>query len=892
MSDSVGKISLDLELQSDLSKQISESAGKIGEQLKASLQNIGNFDFSKITGSLSDTLKATMDKALSGINLSIENVFNNAGDTVSEVINMAKENALAAVAEVKKAATEMLQGVAAMSKKIKIPVSFPNPMNTPTPNSAPAINPVMPRAPPSSSVGATVKLPKIDLSSNTEYISSMIDNLTQSLDITNAKIEQQKEKLAQLKESYNRAFEGARKNKLQEQILQTEAAINKLTAVSDKTGFKLADLDKQFAILTNSTKKATAGVDSVSNKIKEVSTSAAKSSGVLGRLGKSTKETGNHFNSMNSGLSRILKQFFTWMIVMPLVMRGLTSMARFLGQSLMTNAQFANSLNQIKSNLYTAFMPVYQAALPAINALMAGLSKITAYIASFTSALFGKTYKQSFQAAKGLIAAKTAMGAYGDTAKKTAADSKKALGALAGFDEINTLNLNKNQDTGAGAGGFDSGKVPQMVMPSVDTSAIDKSMQGLASRVKAVLGTIFQPFKNAWAAVGPSVVAEFKKAIDGTKATISNFFNMLATPQIQKFMQSIGELGLTIGKLFLFVYNNYILPLGNWIIEHAPIIAKVLTPIVDSITKFLNWLMSDGKPILDTVIIILGSIAASFAIVTTAIKVFNIAKSAVAAFGLVMNFVTPQIGIVILVIGSLIAIGILLYKNWDTVSAFLKNIWNGIKTAASTIWNAIVTTIKNVFNGIGAWFSNVFTDAWNGIKKAFSSVGSFFSGIWNTIKNMFTSIGSTIGNAIGGAFRAVVNSIIGFAENSINGFIRAINGAIKLINLIPGVNIKPINTLRVPKLAKGGIIDQPTLAMVGERGKEAVMPLENNTGWITDLAGQIAALLRGNQGQNNNNITDRPIEIVIQLGGYEFARFIIDSINALQRKAGKTLLEV
>jgi hypothetical protein len=36
----------------------------------------------------------------------------------------------------------------------------------------------------------------------------------------------------------------------------------------------------------------------------------------------------------------------------------------------------------------------------------------------------------------------------------------------------------------------------------------------------------------------------------------------------------------------------------------------------------------------------------------------------------------------------------------------------------------------------------------------------------------------------------------------------------------------------IPYLAQGGIIDQPTLAIVGERGKEAVMPLENNTGWI------------------------------------------------------------
>ena len=47
----------------------------------------------------------------------------------------------------------------------------------------------------------------------------------------------------------------------------------------------------------------------------------------------------------------------------------------------------------------------------------------------------------------------------------------------------------------------------------------------------------------------------------------------------------------------------------------------------------------------------------------------------------------------------------------------------------------------------------------------------------------------------------------------------------------------------VPMLAKGGIVDSPTLAMIGEAGKEAVMPLENNTGWISDLAQKISSIL-------------------------------------------------
>ena len=61
------------------------------------------------------------------------------------------------------------------------------------------------------------------------------------------------------------------------------------------------------------------------------------------------------------------------------------------------------------------------------------------------------------------------------------------------------------------------------------------------------------------------------------------------------------------------------------------------------------------------------------------------------------------------------------------------------------------------------------------------------------------------------------------------------------INELPGVNIGSIPTVSLPRLAKGGIVDKATAAIIGEDGKEAVMPLEKNTGWIKDLARQIAA---------------------------------------------------
>lgn len=52
----------------------------------------------------------------------------------------------------------------------------------------------------------------------------------------------------------------------------------------------------------------------------------------------------------------------------------------------------------------------------------------------------------------------------------------------------------------------------------------------------------------------------------------------------------------------------------------------------------------------------------------------------------------------------------------------------------------------------------------------------------------------------------------------------------------------------ITALATGGVIDEPTYALVGEAGKEAVMPLENNTGWIKELADQLNTLMKKDFG--------------------------------------------
>lgn len=430
MSDSVGKISLDLEVKSDLGKQISSISGIIAKNLKASL-NTGTksmFDEMKKSSNnsiktLDSSIKSTLSKMRTNLKATMKSVFESIKNTKLPPIKFSKQE-----------------------------VTKPNVVNIPKANSL--------RGPPRSK--------GIDK----EVLTTQIDSTARDLDIVNARIEQQRQKLQTLKESFNNTFNVATKNKIQEQILKTEASISSLIAKSDKLGFKLADLDTRLASV--GTNNLAGDIGRVGQQANVTLGKTTKLSNAFNILGFGAKKTSNTVGGMNGQLKMIIRSMITWGMIFPLVIRGITAMATSLGQSLMTNQQFATSLAQIKTNLMVAFTPIYNAILPAINALMSALATLTTYIASFVSALFGKTYQQSVQATQGLIDAKAAMGAYGESAKKAGKDAKDALG-LAGFDEINALNSQKDSGDSGGGGG----DIPTLVAPPLDVSPVDSAMSEL-----------------------------------------------------------------------------------------------------------------------------------------------------------------------------------------------------------------------------------------------------------------------------------------------------------------------------------------------------------------------------------------------------------------------------
>lgn len=220
---------------------------------------------------------------------------------------------------------------------------------------------------------------------------------------------------------------------------------------------------------------------------------------------------------------------------------------------------------------------------------------------------------------------------------------------------------------------------------------------------------------------------------------------------------------------------------------------------------------------------------------------------------------------------------------WEKVSAwfndnvikpiveFFKGLWNGIKDGASAAWDFITGVWKKVsgwFNDtiikpVADYFSKMWDnlkkgarDAWDGIKNTFSKVSDWFKDVfskaWEKVKAVFSTGGkifSGIKEGIEKAFKNVVNAIIKGVNKVIATPFNAINNMLDKIRNVEIVGIKPFSNLisrfnvpSIPLLAKGGIVDGATF-IAGEKGKEAIVPLENNTGWITKVAQEIAQIL-------------------------------------------------
>ena len=333
-------------------------------------------------------------------------------------------------------------------------------------------------------------------------------------------------------------------------------------------------------------------------------------------------------------------------------------------------------------------------------------------------------------------------------------------------------------------------------------------------------------------------------------------------------------------------------------------IMEALSPVTEVVMGLFDSFISGGEgatSMLDTIIEIIGNLATTVGNVITQIVTFFQENSAVIQE--IVNSIWAVISDIIATAQEIFAqvfetIATFFVEHGDEIMAVVATVWGYISeilSGATKIFGGVFDVIVGIFTGNGEKIKDGFKKIWSGIKGIFSGMGEFFSGVWDKVVSIFKKVGTRIGDAIGGAFKAVVNAILSFAENVINQFIKAINFAIKMINLIPGVNIKKLDLLVIPKLAEGGMLQSGQLFIAREAGPELVgsfgakTAVMNNNQIVESVSRGVYQAVRSAMGSGNGTYT---FNITNTLDGKEIGKQVIKYHNGVVRQTGVSPLYI
>lgn len=224
----------------------------------------------------------------------------------------------------------------------------------------------------------------------------------------------------------------------------------------------------------------------------------------------------------------------------------------------------------------------------------------------------------------------------------------------------------------------------------------------------------------------------------------------------------------------------------------------------------------------------------------------------------------------------------------DKITGAFRDMWETIKQMFNTYMTAVSDTFKNLidsmfgagtFDKMMTWFS----DTWENIKSFFTNIPTWFNDhVWKPIGNFFIGV---INGAIK-AFEIAVNLII----VSINGWTSALSGLWTWLGIPAIPKISMVSWSGIPMLANGGVIDQPTMAMVGEyagakSNPEIVTPQNIMRQTFMECMLPIAqAIVSGDTKVVNaiQDLANRPVE----LNGRKVSENIFDDLQNVAIRKG------
>lgn len=601
------------------------------------------------------------------------------------------------------------------------------------------------------------------------------------------------------------------------------------------------------------------------------------------------------------------------------ISKALTAMADKLGKALLANKTFATSFGQVKSNLLTAFQPIYEKIIPWLNMLMQTLAQVTAQMAQFIATVFGTTAQQAQDNAKAL---EEQAGATDDTAKAT----KDAEKALASFDTVQKLNEKSSDTQTAGAPQFntdfsaaenqipqwltDFWKVFQESWAQYGQSTVDAAKEALAA-VKTATDAIGAAFMAIWTnGTGLEMLNNLQlllQTILGIITAIATAFTAawntgnLGEQMLQAIMNLLNtviQIITAIGQAFIAAWNN-----GN---AGQAMLAALMTMVMQ-VANYVNaigeaflvaWTDAGlGESIFSHLISIITNVATA---------VGNIAQRSQEAWEANNNGVriwTAILGIIDSILAGFdkmtqAAAEWTAGLNLEPITSAFSGLLEAIQPLVDVIMNGLAWAYENILLPLASWVIedaapaavNVFTAAFGALGKILEAIGPYIKDFVTLVTPIVKLVGTLLVAALNAAAAAIqaVGDAISYVLNLLHDAGSGIGSAISSLMGLSGTSTfslqaaPAIAAFEVPALASGAVISPNSefLAMLGDQ--------KNGVNIETPLSTMIDAFNQALDARGGTGGSNSPIDLYID--GTKFARIMNAYNSSESRRRGVNLV--
>ena len=446
--------------------------------------------------------------------------------------------------------------------------------------------------------------------------------------------------------------------------------------------------------------------------------------------------------------------------------------------------------------------------------------------------------------------------------------------------QLQTMGLSLDEATALVGNMEAAGLSASKMMPGLNTAVQKLAKEGVTD-ISAGLQEMIASIQNAETDTEALAIAtknfgagagvRFKDAIDKGAFALDDL--LAAMENSEGKVADLGAETLTSAERFDIMKNRVkdaLVPLGDFannvgpMVVMIPALATGVSALASSqvVATAATWLQTAAMTALNFAmgpigLIILGVVAA----VAAAILIFKNWDTILEALKETWDRVSSFISAVfdskwawLLPGGVFIKAILFIKKNWE-------DIWAAIEILAIVAWELISEAFAKYFG----WalpggilhtaldkIKDVWDSVWSAVRTKFTTIAGFVQKIWTDYFGWLRPDGALfkaldafqqkwgdVWEAVKGMVRGPVNFIVGGINKLIDVFNAMEIGwpaqKVRGVTVIPGFEFSPFNIPHIPKMARGGIVTSPTLAMLGEAGPEAVVPLGRggNMGGIT-----------------------------------------------------------